>query len=143
MTSSDADHEHDEVAILKLERDYDEAWNLGDVTRLASLYRPDAVVVNPLGERSNGRDAIREMLEAFITGPGRGSRHTSRISAIVFVQETIAVVDGEARLEGLGGSFLEPVVTHAFTDIVAKDPKGWSLAQTRAYVFATHSPVTA
>jgi uncharacterized protein (TIGR02246 family) len=135
MTSSDADHEQDEVAILQLERDYDVAWNLGDVTRLALLYRPDAVVVNPLGERTSGRDAIREVLTAFITGPGRGSRHTSRVAAIAYIHDTIAVVDGEARLEGLGDSFPEPFVTHAFTDIVVKTPQGWFLSQTRAYVF--------
>ena len=143
MKSSDPERKQDEIAILQLERDYDAAWNMGDVVRLASLYRPDAVVVNPVGERASGRDAIREALESFLTGPGRGSRHTSRVSAIAFIQKTTAVVDGEARLEGLGDGVPDRVFTHAFTDIVVKHPQGWSLSQTRAYVFTTPPPGTA
>jgi uncharacterized protein (TIGR02246 family) len=137
MTGTDAGRERDDIDIRQLERDYDDAWNSGDLSRLASLYTPGDAVVNPLGERAHGREAIRASLEAFLTGPGRGSRHSSHVATISYVQETVAVVDGEARLEGVGGSFPNPVVTHVFTDIVVKEQQGWSLAQTRAYVFAT------
>jgi uncharacterized protein (TIGR02246 family) len=138
MTHSAADHASDDIAIRRLESEYDDAWNAGDIRRLTSLYRPDAVVVNPLGERAQGHRAISAALETFLTGPGRGSRHSSRVHAISYLQEAVAVVDGEARLEGLGAPFSERVATHAFTDILVKELRGrWAIAQTRAYVFAS------
>ena len=144
MTNSAADYTSDDIAIRRLERDYDDAWNAGDIPRLTALYRPEAVVVNPLGERAQGQGAISAALETFLTGPGRGSRHSSSVHAISYLQETVAVVDGEARLEGLGTRFSESVATHAFTDILVREQHGgWLLAQTRAYVFASYEPGTA
>jgi uncharacterized protein (TIGR02246 family) len=71
MTNSDAAYDHDDLAIRKLEGDYDAAWNRGDVSSLVALYLPDAVVINPRGEITRGHTAIRAALQAFVHGPTR------------------------------------------------------------------------
>lgn len=143
MTSIEASHDEDDRAIRELEREYDVAWNRSDVAHLASLYCRDAIVVNPLGEVARGQPAIRAALEAFFQGAARGSRHYTRISTISHVDDRVAVVDGEARLEGIRGISSESAVSHVFTDIVLRDGTRWLLAHTRAYVFATFPSSTA
>jgi uncharacterized protein (TIGR02246 family) len=137
MTSLDADHDDDLRAIHELEREYDAAWNRGDAAYLASLYHREAVVVNPLGEVSRGQGAIRAALEAFLLGAARDSKHFSSVTRISRVGDHVAVVDGEARLEGILIAGSQSTVAHSFTDIVVKDGPRWVLAHTRAYVFAT------
>ena len=143
MTSSDADHDEDRLAIQELEREYDEGWNRGDAAYLASLYHREAVVVNPLGEVSRGQDAIRAALEAFLLGAARNSRHFSTVSRISRVADRVVIVDGEARLEGILSAGLRSTVFHSFTDIVVKEGQRWIIAHTRAYVFAPPQSNTA
>ena len=136
MMSIDAGHDEDDLAIRELERDYDTAWNRGDVAYLASLYHRDAIVVNPLGETARGQFAIRAALEVFLQGAARHSQHSTSISRISHVGDRVAVVDGEARLEGVhGATASDSAVSHAFTDIVLMDGTRWVLVHTRAYVF--------
>jgi uncharacterized protein (TIGR02246 family) len=133
MSTSDSQDGND--ALRRLEGEYDAAWNRGDVPVLVSLYEASAIVVNPLGEIARGHSAIRAALEAFLTGPAIGSRHTSTITNIAHVCGTVAIVDGEARLEGLPGRESEPII-HRFTDVIVKNDTGWLIAHTRSYVFA-------
>ena len=134
MSSSEA-HDDGDGAIRRVEREYDAAWNRGDVAGLVSLYQEDAVVVNPLGEIARGRSAIHAALEEFLDGPAKGSKHTTRITDIAHVQSTVAIVDGEAHLAGLHGGESEPTL-HRFTDVFVRTDTGWFIAHTRAYLFA-------
>ena len=140
MLSSGAQYDGND-AIRRVARDYDAAWNRADVSALVSLYLVRAVVVNPLGETARGQSAIRAGLEAFLSGPAKGSTHTSTITDVAHIESTVAVVDGLARLDGLRGE--SPSLAHHFTDIVVKTDTGWRIAHTRAYVFAESRSVTA
>jgi uncharacterized protein (TIGR02246 family) len=134
-------HDDGDEGIQRVEREYDAAWNRGDVAGLVSLYQVHAVVVNPLGEIARGHAAIRAALEGFLGGAARGSRHTTRITDIARVGSSVAIVDGEARLDGLNGGESEPIL-HRYTDVVVKTDTGWVIAHTRGYVFAEPRRVT-
>ena len=125
----------DDIAIRKVESGYDAAWNRGDLSRLLSLFEPNAVIINPLGEVAQGRDAIERALGGFLRGPAMGSRHSSTIRAIARVCSNVAVVDGDAHIEGLRDGW-SPSLTHPFTDVMVRTEAGWLIAHTRAYVFA-------
>jgi uncharacterized protein (TIGR02246 family) len=137
--SADSMHtrEQDEAAIRRIEQAYDRAWNAADVPALMALMAPAAVVVNPIGEVATGHVEIRRVLTEFLSGPAHGSTHASIIAAIHFVTEDVAIVDGEARLEGVRTSEPSPSsVVHRFTDVLVRTDGRWSIAQVRAYVFA-------
>lgn len=121
-----------EELIRKTEAAYDHAWQEGNVDGLVACLVKDAVLINPRGEVAIGHDEIRKQLSEFLTGPARGSKHTSHLTRISFVTEDVAVVDGEALVEGVdfdGSS----TVTHLFTDILLRSGDGWRIAQIRAY----------
>lgn len=118
--------------ILNAEAAYDHAWQEGNVDGLIACLTKDAVLVNPRGEVSVGQDEIRKNLEKFLAGPGRRSKHTSHITRISFVTDNVAVVDGEAHIDGLdfSGSFS---VKHLFTDVLVRSGDDWLISQIRAY----------
>jgi hypothetical protein len=57
-------------------------------------------------------------------------RHTSRAVRVSFVSPDVAVVDGEASVNGAAalGS-----LNHRFTDILVRQDKCWKIAHVRAY----------
>ena len=129
--------EKDQLAIRALEEAYDSAWNAGDVTSLVAAFTPDAVVVNPMGKRAQGQAEIGRVLEAFLSGPANGSRHKSVVLGIDFITDDVALVDGEATLDGMianDESMAAPLV-HRFSDLVVKRGGAWKVAQVRAYIF--------
>jgi len=134
--------EKDEMAIRALEEAYDSAWNAADVTSLVAALTPDVVVVNPMGKRAQGQAEVGRVLGEFLRGPGKGSRHKSVVLGIEFIGDDVAVVDGEATLEGTTGisdASATPFV-HRFTDVVVKRGGMWKVAHVRAYIFLQSSP---
>jgi uncharacterized protein (TIGR02246 family) len=120
----------DEHSVLAVEAACDAAWNEGDVDGLVRFFTEDAVLVNPHGEVAVGAAAIRDRLDAFLRDAARGSRHASRPVRTTFVTPDVAVVDGEARLDGLAGA---GSIRHRFTDILVRRDGRWLIAHVRAY----------
>jgi uncharacterized protein (TIGR02246 family) len=125
------DKSKDEQAIRALEAAYDAAWRRGDIDTLMACFAPDAVLVNPLGQVVDGREEIGRMLRAFLAGPARDSKHTTRIVRLSFITDDVAVVDGKAILED--AAVEESVLQHRFTDIFVKRDGRWLISQVRAY----------
>jgi uncharacterized protein (TIGR02246 family) len=124
---------HDQIdsdAVLATEAAYDAAWNAGDVDGLMACFADDAVLINPRGETAVGAQEIRERLGSFLHGDANGSRHTSRAVRVCFVTPDVAVVDGEASVNGAAelGS-----LNHRFTDILVRHDRCWKIAHVRAY----------
>lgn len=133
--------EQDEAAVRAVEQAYDAAWNASDVDALVALLTPDAVIVTPYGNVARGRAEIQRLLQQFLAGPGRGSHHTSLVWGVGFVTDDVAVVDAEARIEGLNepGAARSSFV-HKFTDILVREDRAWRIAHVRAYVFSVPPP---
>jgi uncharacterized protein (TIGR02246 family) len=127
----------DEAAIRALEAAYDRAWNAADLGGLTAPFTPDASIVDPFGGVSSGRAEIERLLTTLFDGAGRGSTHTSTVLSVRFVTDDVALVDGEAVIEGLGesGGGVMPTLVHRFTDVLVKHDGSWRIAQVRAYVF--------
>ena len=133
--------EKDEAAVRAVEQAYDASWNAGDVEALVALLSPDAMIVTPYGDVARGRAEIQRLLQQFLAGPGRGSRHTSLVWGVEFVTDDVAVVDAEARIEGMSGpDASQSSIVHKFTDILARKDGVWKIAHVRAYVFSTPPP---
>lgn len=124
MTSADTD------AVLAVESAYDAAWNAGDVAGLVRCFAADAVLVTPRGEVAVGAQEIGDRLGAFLRGAARGSRHSTRATRVSFVTADVAVVDGEARVEG---GALPRTIEHRFTDLLVRRDSRWLIAHVRAY----------
>jgi uncharacterized protein (TIGR02246 family) len=127
-----ANKQLDEELIRKVEAAYDRAWKEGDVGGVVACLTKDALLINPRGEVATGHNEIRDLLSKFLDGPAKGSTHTSRVTLVNFVTNDVAVVDGEALIEGM--EFADSAtLTHRFTDILVRSGDVWLIAQVRAY----------
>jgi uncharacterized protein (TIGR02246 family) len=127
----------DEAKIRGLESAYDRAWNAADPASVLELFTNDAVVISPSGETSTGGGEIARSLASLLDGMAKGSKHSFEISAVRFIANDVALVDGEATITGLkaqNGHTLA-VIRHRFTDVLVKTDLEWHIAQVRAYVF--------
>ncbi|MES1181400.1 MAG: hypothetical protein ABUL44_01255, partial [Flavobacterium sp.] len=63
---------------------------------------------------------------------GKSTKHTSRITRINFVTDDVAVVDGEAFIEG-AENLSAAVMQHRFVDVLVRKGDIWLIAQIRAF----------
>lgn len=136
------DHAHDEASIRAVEAAYDAAWHDRNLEALVACLTEDAVLVNPFGDVARGRTQIRQMLGEVLAGPAKGSRHTSVVFRVGFITESVAIVDGQAMIEGLppGGDWTTSRVTHRFTDVLVRENVAWKISQVRACPFVAEIP---
>lgn len=126
------DRQIDEELIRKVEATYDLAWQQRNVDGVLACLTEDALLINPRGEVAAGRGEIRNLLSKFLEGPAKGSKHTSYVTRINFVTNDVAVVDGEALIEGLKLAD-SSTLRHRFTDILVRSGDVWLIAHVRAY----------
>lgn len=128
-----ADRSRDQATIRGIEDAYDLAWNRGNAHSLVASFTRDAVVVNPRGEVVVGKAAFEDLMTRLLSGPFKGTTHTSTILRIHFPTEDVAVVDGEATLTGIPQRDGSTTSEHVrFTDILVKTGDRWWIAHVRA-----------
>src|SRR5262245_7407075 len=95
---SGADRAADEAAIKAAGAAFLEAYNARDAKKLAALWSPEAVYVDPAtGEQIVGRDAIeKEFEEAF--ADKQDVKLKTDVEAIDFVSPNVAVIRGVAHV---------------------------------------------
>jgi uncharacterized protein (TIGR02246 family) len=108
---------HSPAEIHTLFRD---AFNLGDVEALLSLYEPDAILV-VAGNAVTGRGNIQKALESFLAGH---SRMTLNTRAVVESPEGLAVLHGAWVIEPPTDMEGATISRGLSTEVVRKQPDG-------------------
>ena len=126
------DGQIEEELIRKTEAAYDLAWQQGDIEGIMVSFTDDAVLISPRGDVAAGKEQIRNLLSDFLQSEARNTKHTSRIIRISFVNDDVAVVDGEALIES-SENLSASVRHHRFTDILVRTNNAWLISQIRAY----------
>lgn len=127
-----ANRKLDEQLIRKTEASYDSAWQQGNIESLIVCFTDDAVLISPRGDEAFGKEQIRNLFTDFLGREGKSTKHTSRITRISFVTNDVAVVDGEAFIEG-PENLSTAVMHHRFIDVLVRNGDGWLISQIRAF----------
>jgi len=105
----------------QLHREWEKAYNGGDVEALVELYEPDATLFPQPGSRVTGHDAIREALAPFV---GLGGQLQMRTAAVI-ESDDLAVAYGEWSLTGGADPDGNPVnLEGRATDVMRKQSDG-------------------
>jgi uncharacterized protein (TIGR02246 family) len=132
MSEKKANRQLDEELIRKTEAIYDNAWQQGNIEGIMACFKEDALLISPRGDMAFGKEQIRNLFTDFLGNDAKSTKHTSNITRISFVTDDVAVVDGEASIEGaenLSGN----IKHHRFTDILVRSGEVWLIAHVRAY----------
>ena len=127
-----ADRKLDEQLIRKTEASYDSAWQQGNIESLMGCFTDDAVLISPRGDVAIGKKQIRNLFADFLSAEAKTTKHTSRITRISFVSNDVAVVDGEAFIEG-AENLSAAVMLHRFIDVLVRNGNSWLISQIRAF----------
>jgi uncharacterized protein (TIGR02246 family) len=130
--STKANRKLDEQLIRKTEASYDSAWQQGNIESLISCFTDEAVLISPRGDEAFGKQQIRNLFTDFLVREGKSTKHTSRITRISFVTNNVAVVDGEALIEGVE-NLSTAVARHRFMDVLVRNGDVWLISQIRAF----------
>lgn len=113
----------DEAAVKKMIGDYATAFNAKDLDGVLSYWAEHGVHVDrETGERTEGRDAIREDIsEAFELDPG--ARLLGRVDRLRFIKPDVASVEGQVSITAEGD---DPALTD-FSAILVDHDGTWKI----------------
>jgi uncharacterized protein (TIGR02246 family) len=110
------------------------AWKSNDGSAVAGLFTQDASLINPFGERADGRDAVATMYGSYFDGMLKDTTTAITVSAVRLIDERHAFVDSEQQILGPDGSVLLPV---HFAVLLRREGDAWQIADGRPYSFGS------
>ncbi len=109
------------------------AWATNDADAIAGLFTEDGSLINPFGDRADGRAAVAAMYGAYFDGMLRGTTTRFTLSAVRPVGDEHAFADGEQTIMGPDGTV---VLAVHLASLLRREGDSWSMVDSRPYVFA-------
>jgi uncharacterized protein (TIGR02246 family) len=79
---------------------HDASWNAHDPQRIAELFVQEGTLVTPVGTRVEGREALAELFAS--PGPTKQTTSVTRVDAVQFLGDDLALIDAHQTLSGPG-----------------------------------------
>jgi uncharacterized protein (TIGR02246 family) len=105
-----------------------ETWASNDGFALGNLFTVDGSLINPFGQRADGRQAIAAMYSEYFTGMLAGTSTTIEVEIIRPVGDTHAFADAEQTITGPDGAVL--LVAHLVA-LLRWDNEDWRFVDSR------------
>jgi uncharacterized protein (TIGR02246 family) len=107
-----------------------EIWASNDGRALAELFAEDGSLINPFGDRADGREAIGSMYREYFAGMLAGTTTTIKVESVRPVGDTHAFADAEQTVTARDGSVL--LVAH-LAALLRRDGEVWRFVDSRPY----------
>jgi uncharacterized protein (TIGR02246 family) len=129
----------EETALRELTSQFAAAWNKHDAKALTATFGENATVINPMGRRANGRDAIQTLFNDEHTTFMKDTQATMTVETFRFPRPDVAFLDTAMEITGMktpDGKDL-PLQRMHVTALAAKQGKRWLWLEARAWAFMT------
>jgi uncharacterized protein (TIGR02246 family) len=110
------------------------AWKTNDGTAVAGFFVEDGSLINPFGQRADGRTPVAAMYSEYFAGMLRGTSTTFTLASVRAVETDHAFADGEQTISAAGG---EVVLVAHLAALLRRDGDGWRFVDARPYTFPT------
>ena len=111
-----------------------ESWSDNDGAALGEFFSEDGSLINPFGQRADGREAIAAMYREYFTGMLAGSSTAIKVETIRPVGDDLAVADAEQTITGADSRVV--LVVHLVA-LLRRDGEDWRFVDSRPYTRAT------
>ena len=125
---------HDGDSAAKFLDRFAETWDTNDGRALGELFVEDGTLINPFGQRADGRAAVATMYTGYFAGMLAGTVTSVRVESVRPVGDNAAFVDAEQTITGADGGIV--LVVH-LAALLRRDGDDWSFVDSRPYGFAT------
>ena len=122
---------HDQITSM-LDRAAD-AWKINDGAAVADFFVEDGVLINPFGERADGRTAVAAMYSQYFGGMLRGTSVVTKLTSLRNVEGQHAFIDAEQTIRAADGSVV--LVAH-LASLMRRDGDTWCFVDARPYIVA-------
>jgi uncharacterized protein (TIGR02246 family) len=113
-----------------------ESWNSNDGSYLGELFAANGSLVNPFGQRADGRQDVAAMYCEYFTGMLQGSTTTAATKEVRLIGQDHAFIDAEQTIFGPDGDVLLVVRLAA---LLQRDGESWQFVDSRPYTLASLS----
>ena len=110
------------------------AWKTNDGPAVAGTFTDDGTLINPFGQRAEGRAAVAAMYSEYFGGMLRGTSTTITLTHVHAVENDHAFADGDQTIYGSDGKVVLAVHISA---LLRRDGDGWRFVDSRPFPFAT------
>lgn len=133
QTQSDSTNEAEAAdAVAEFLRLFADAWKTNDGSAVADFFVADGSLINPFGQRSDGRRAVAAMYSEYFDGMLRGTSTTFGVASVRGVESNHALVDGDQTITASTG---EVVLVVHLTALLRRDGDSWQFVDARPYTF--------
>ena len=108
------------------------AWSANDGTAFAVFFAEDGSLINPFGERADGRAALTAMYSQYFGGMLKGTTTSISVTHVRPVGPGHAFADAEQTIYAANGDVL--MALHV-VNLLRRDGDDWRLVDSRPYAF--------
>jgi uncharacterized protein (TIGR02246 family) len=108
------------------------AWRANDGAAFAAFFTEDGSLINPFGERADGRGALTAMYSEYFVGMLKGTTTSISLSQLRPVEPDHAFADAEQTIYAANGDVL--MALHV-VNLLRRDGDDWRLVDSRPYAF--------
>lgn len=110
-----------------------DAWSANDGDALADSFADDGSLINPFGQRADGRAAIAEMYSTYFAGMLKGTTTSITLEHVRTLGDGHALTDAEQTIYDSGGGIVLKVHLAA---VLGQEPGGWRFLDSRPFTVA-------
>ena len=125
--------DQNQASIEQLFERFADRWSDHDGTGVAALFAEDGSLVNPFGQRADGRAAVGEMYSQYFDSMLKGTSVSTRTEHVRAVGADRALVDAEQIITGPGG---DVVMTVHLAALLERRGETWWFVDSRPYTVA-------
>ena len=119
-------------AVQELFQLFADGWKTNDGATLARFFVEDGALINPFGQRADGRSAIGAMYSEYFEGMLQGTSTTFKLESVRAVEASHAFADGEQTISAASG---EVVLVAHLAALLRRDGGSWRFVESRPYTF--------
>jgi uncharacterized protein (TIGR02246 family) len=119
-------------SIVALHNKLAAAWSANDGTAFAAFFAEDGSLINPFGERADGREALTAMYSEYFGGMLKGTTTSVSLTHVRPVGPDHAFADAEQTIYAPDGAVL--MALHV-VNLLRRDGDDWRLVDSRPYAF--------
>ncbi len=105
------------------------AWRANDAVAFAAFFTEDGSLINPFGERADGREALTAMYSEYFGGMLKGTTTSISLSQLRPVEPDHAFADAEQTIYAANGDVL--MALHV-VNLLRRDGGDWRLVDSLA-----------
>jgi uncharacterized protein (TIGR02246 family) len=124
--------------------EFSAAFTNGDARAVASFFTPDATLINPVGERAQGRDAIFQVAQNDINTLLKGSRNEFKLENVRNLTDELMLIDMNQSVTELktAEGKAAPSMTFHIVVLAKKVGDRWMWLDARPYSFMNMPPAS-